>query len=284
MAEYVPFSSEPNPDFKAKWLTLFDEPSAWVGLPYDNSFILSEYVVDEEIKVRTTSLDINRQEVSGGVVNSFLLNNDAGYIVADNDTRLIIQQGALPPVANDGIFEQLGINRLMLAGEPAIGVEYFVIQLYTGDDEDPNFITQPLTIKVDEPCNDPYVYIKWLNTLGGWDYWRFGKDQVLSLSSSTEIEIDRNVFDWENDETIADTIKKSAVKRISFGATVEDSKVTGLVGLSTSTHIMLLTNLNPYKWQTVVLQAGQFDIKRTKLRGAELKFTISLPQVNIQQQ
>lgn len=284
MAEYVTFSNEPNPDLKAKFLTLFDEPTSWVGLPFDNSFILSEYVVDEAIKVRTTSLDINKQPISGGVDNLFLINNDSGYIIADTDSRLIIQQGALPPVANDGIFEQLGINRLMLAGNPSIGVEYFVIQLFTGDNDTPNFITQPLTIKVNQQCIDPYIYIKWLNTLGGWDYWRFGYDQVLSISTSNGIDIDRNVFDWENDETIAETISKNSVNRISFGAIVGLNKIKGLTGLHNSTKIQMLTNLNPYKWQTVTLAVGQFDIRRTKNKTAELRFNINLPQTNIQQQ
>ena len=283
MAEYVTFSDEPNPDLKAKWLTLFQEPTAWVGLPYDNSFILSEYVVDEEIKLRTTSLDINRNEI-GAASNLFLINNDAGYIIADDDSRLIIQNGALPPVANDGIFEALGINRLMLAGLPATNVEYFVIQLYTGSDEAPNFITQPLTIKINRPCTDPDVYIKWLNTLGGWDYWRFGKDQILQLSTSDDITIDRNVFDWENDETIADTISKNAFNRISFGATVSDLKVNGLKGLNTSTKIQMLTSLDPLKWQTVILANGSFEIKRSRNKYSDLRFTVTLPQINIQQQ
>ena len=283
MAEYVTFSDEPNPDFKAKWLTLFTEPTAWVGLPYDNSFILSEYVVDEEIKLRTTSLDINRQPI-GVASDLFLINNDAGYIIADDDSRLIIQKGALPAISNDGIFEALGINRLMLAGLPASNVHYFVIQLYTGDDEEPNFITQPLTIKINGQCNDPYVYIKWLNTLGGWDYWRFGKDQILQLTTSDDITIDRNVFDWENDETIADTISKSAFNRISFGATVDDLKVNGLKGLNTSTKIQMLTSVSPIKWQTVILANGSFEIKRSRNKYSDLRFTVTLPQINIQQQ
>lgn len=283
MGEYVTFSDEPNPDLKAKWLTLFKEPTAWVGLPYDNSFILSEYVVDENIKLRTTSLDINREEI-GVASNLFLINNDAGYIIADDDSRLIIQNGTLPPISNDGIFEALGINRLMLAGNPSEGVEYFVIQLYIGEDEEPNFITQPLTIKINQQCNDPYVYIKWLNTLGGWDYWRFGKDQLLSISTSSGIEIDRNVFDWGNDETIADTISKNAFNRISFGANVSDEKIEGLNGLNKSTKIQMLTSLSPLKWQTVKLANGTFEIKRTKNRTAEFRFTVTLPQINIQQQ
>lgn len=284
MAEYVTFFNEPNPTLKAKFLTLFEEPTAWVGLPYDNSFIFSEYLVTKEIKVRTSSLDINKQPVSSGIINSFLLNNDAGYVLGSDTGKLIIKQGALPPVSNDGIFEQLGINRLMLAGNPAAGVEYFKIQLYTGTDEAPNFITQPMLLKINKQCNDPYVYLKWLNTLGGWDYWRFGHDQIKSLSTSDEISIDRNVFDWDNDDTIADIIKKNSIHKIGIGANVGVNKIEGLKSLHESIKIQMLVNTNPIKWQTVIINTGSFEIKRAKNKYSEVKFTISLPERNIQRQ
>ncbi len=284
MAEYVPFLNELNPNYKAKFLTMFTEPTAWVGLPYDNSFIFSEYIVGSSVKVRTTSLNINREQVSGGVVNSFLLNNDAGYILNTDLSRLIIQEGALPPVSNDGILEQLGINRLMLAGAPGTNVEYFQIQLYTGTDEAPNFITQPMILKINRPCADPFIYLKWLNTLGGWDYWRFGKDNIKTLSTSNEITVDRNVFDWENGDTIADIINKTAINKISIGATVPDIKIDGLKSLHTSVKVMMLTNSNPIKWQTVIVNTGSFEIKRAKNSFSELKFGINLPEVNIQRQ
>jgi len=281
MAEYVPFL---NSSFRAKWLTLFKEPTFNAGYPFDLSFIFSEYIIGSIVKMRTISLDINRQPIGGSTIDSFILNNDAGYILNTDTSRLIIQQGALPPVSNDGILEQLGINRLMMAGNPADGVEYFQVQLYTGDDEDPQFITEAKVIKVNKPCNDPFIYLKWLNTLGGWDYFRFGHDQVISLNTSDGISIDRNVFDWANDETIADTITKNAVKRISFGATVSDLKLDGLLGLHKSTHIMLQVGFNPIKFHTVTLGVGGFEIKRTKANTAELRFQISLPEVNIQRQ
>lgn len=283
MAEYVPMVSG-NTTLAAKWLTLFKEPTWTVGYPFDLSFIFSEYIIGSAVKMRTISLDINRQPIAGGTVDSFILNNDAGYILNTDLSRLIIQQGALPPVSNDGILEQLGINRLMMAGNPANGVTYFQVQLYTGDDNAPNFITQPIVIKVNTPCNDTFIYLKWLNTLGGWDYFRFGHDQILSLNTSDGISVDRNVFDWANDETIADTITKNAVRRISFGATVSDKKLDGLLGLHKSTHIMLQVGFNPIKFHTVTLGVGGFDIKRTKANTAELKFQISLPETNIQRQ
>jgi len=284
MAQYVPFLNEPNPDYKAKWLTLFKEPTFNVGYPFDLSFIFSEYIIGSEVKMRTTSLDINRNPIAGGVVYGYLLNNDAGYILNTDTSRLIIQEGALPPVANDGILDQLGINRLMMAGTPANNVEYYQVQLYTGDDITPNFITQPIIIKVNKPCNDPYIYLKWLNTLGGWDYFRFGFDQVLSVNTSDGITIDRNVFDWENDETISDTITKNSINRISFGATVCETKIEGLRGIHNSTHIMLQVGFNPIKFHTVTLGVGGFEIKRTRSHQAEFRLQISLPQINIQRQ
>lgn len=284
MAQYVPFLNEPNPNYKAKFLTLFSEPTAWVGLPFDISFIFSEYLITEEVKLRTSSLDINRNPIGLNSINSFLLNNDSGYILGSDLGRLIIQQGALPPVQNDGIFEQLGINRLMLAGLPGQLVEYFKIQLYTGTDENPNFVTQPQIIKINRQCNDPYVYLKWLNTLGGWDYWRFGFDQIMSLSTSDGVVVDRNVFDWANDETISDTISKSVVERITIGANVSALKVSGLKGLHASTKIQMLVQNNPYKWHTVTLATGSFEIGRSKGKTSQLKFTIDLPEINIQRQ
>lgn len=284
MGEYVPFLNEPNYDLKAKFLTKFEEPTAWVGLPFDTSFILSEDVVTSEIKLRTISLDVNGNPIASGVINSFLLNNDAGYILGNDLSRLIIQQGALPPVSDDGIFEDLGINRLMLAGPPAQGVEYFQIQLYTGTDESPNYITQALKIKVNIPCKDPFVYVKWINSLGGWDYWRFGKNQIISMATANDIIVDRNVFDWENGDTIADIIKKSAVENIRAGAIVGKTKIEGLRQIVTSPKVMMLVNPNPYKWHTVIVNAGNFDIKQTKFGTSEIRLTFNLPERNIQQQ
>lgn len=284
MAEYVPFASEPNPDLKAKFLTAFKEPTFWYGLPYDNSFILSENVIGTPIKLRTTSLDINRNPI-GEASNAFILNNDAGYILSSGLGRLIIQEGALPPVANDGILEQLGINRLGVpGGNPAAGVAYYQRQLYTGSDEAPNFITQPLILEVQRHCNGPYVYLKWLNTLGGWDYWRFGYDNIKQLTTSNDITVDRNVFDWENDETIADVIRKSSIRKISMGVSVNDTKVEGLESLYNGIKAQMLVNANPYKWQTVIVNVGTFQTKKARAAITEFKLTINLPETNIQRQ
>lgn len=275
---YVP----PTGSNLAKWLTKFPEPTAWIGLPFDLSFIFSEYLINKEVKLRTTSLDINRQPTPNGVINDFLLNNDAGYILGSDTGKLIIRQGALSPVSNDGILEQLGINRLKLAGDPFTFVEYFLMQLYIGTDEAPEYVTQPIIVRLQQPCTDPYVLIKWLNHLGGWDYWRFGVNQIKSLTTANGINVDRNVFDWENDDTIADVIEKTNVNRVAFGGSFDRNDVEGLKEIPKAIRVQMLISENPIKWHTVIVVPGTFEIGRTKNQFTDLKFTILLPEENVQ--
>lgn len=284
----IPDSTTPAPSTPtlAKFMTKFLEPTLTLGKPFDLSFILSEYIITTDIKMRTTSLDINRQIIGGSTQNGYLLNNDSGYILASDFGRLIISQGVLPPVQNDGIFEQLGVNRLMLPGNPALNVEYYQVQLYVGPDNAPSFITYPLIVKVDRLClNKPSVYLKWMNSVGGWDYWNFTFDNVRSLTTANDKVIDRYVFDWENDQTIADVIEKSAVEKIVFGVNgLTDAQAVGLVGLGTSIKVQMLVNDNPYKWHTVIVTPGSFETKKAKGVLTDFKFTISLPELNIQRQ
>lgn len=286
MADYVPFWNEPNEDLKAKFMTSFPEPYFNVGLPFDLSFIYSEYLVNYELKMRTTSLDINRNVIGGSVVDSFLLNTDAGYLMADDDSRFLIQRGALPPVQDDGVTDYLGVNRLMMAGNPADLVHYFEIQLFRGTSEAPIFVTQPIIVRTIRPCdNDPYLYFKWINNLGGWDYFRFGFNQAITMQTRNETVIKRNVFDWSSDQTINDVVKKAANKRNSFGVNdLEASQVAGLEQIATSPRVQILSRENPIYWQTVIITPGSFNLYETKNSRANISFTAELVDINIQRQ
>lgn len=286
MAKYVPFYQENNPDRKAEFLTEFKEPVYNVGLPFDLSFIFSESIIGSEIKMRTISLDINKNQVPGGQLNSYLLNDEAGYISNADASKFIISTGALPPIQNDGITETLGINRLMMAGDPANGVEYFQVQLYRGADENPYYVTKPLLVRLNKPCdNDPYIYIKWINKLGGWDYYRFGFNQDYTVSTKNETIVKRNIFDYKTDTAAIDIIKKEANKSISFGASgISKDDSIGLEGMAESINVMMLVNTNPWQWLTVELNTGSFNIYKTRGNLFDVKFSISLPDINIQRQ
>jgi hypothetical protein len=286
MADYVPFYNEPNPDLKAKFMTAFPEPYFNVGLPFDLSFIYSEYLVNTMLYMRTTSLDINRNIISGSAVDSLLLNTDAGYLMADDDSRFLIQRGALPPVQDDGVTDYLGVNRLMMAGNPADLVHFYQIQLFRGTSESPVFVTQPLIVRTIRPCaNDNYVYVKWINNLGGWDYFRFGFNQVLQLSTQNDTVVNRNVFNWATDNTIADVIKKSGNKKYTFGVNdFEASQISGLEQIATSPKVQMLIRENPIYWQTVIITPGSFNLYETRKGLGNLSFTAQLVDINIQRQ
>lgn len=286
MADYVPFYNEPNPDLKAKFMSAFPEPYFNVGLPFDLSFIYSEGLVNYELKMRTTSLDINRAVIGGSVVDSFLLNTDAGYLMADDDSRFLIQRGALPPVQDDGVTDYLGVNRLMMAGNPADLVHFFQIQLFRGISGAPTFVTKPIIVRTITPCdNDPYVYLKWINNLGGWDYFRFGFNQAISMQARNDTVIKRNVFDWATDQTINDVVKKAANKKNTFGVNdLEWEQVAGLEQIATSPRVQLLVRENPIYWQTVIITPGSFNLYETRKGRGNLTFTAELVDINIQRQ
>lgn len=286
MAKYVPFYQENNLDRKAEFLTEFKEPIFNVGLPFDLSFIFSESIVGSNIKMRTTSLDINKNQVPGGQINSFLLNDEAGYISNADASKFIISTGALPPIQNDGIISSLGINRLMMAGDPANMVEYFQVQLYRGSDANPYFVTKPLLVRVNKPCDsDPYIYIKWINKLGGWDYYRFGFNQDYGINTKNDTLVKRNIFDYKSDSAAIDIIKKSANKSITFGASgISKDDSIGIEGMAESINVMMLVNTNPWQWLTVELNTGSFNVYKTRGNLFDVKFSISLPDINIQRQ
>lgn len=286
MAKYVPFYQENNESRKAEFLTEFIEPVFNAGLPFDLSFIYSESIVGTEIKLRTTSLDINRNEITGGQINSFLLNDEANYLLNAPASKFIISTGTLPPVQNDGIIDALGINRLMIPGDPGIGVEYFKVQLYRGSDDSPYFVTKPLILRVNKPCsNDPYIYVKWINKLGGWDYFRFGFNQEYKINTGNETTIRKTIFDYENDTSAFDIVKKSSNKSITFGASgLSKQESIGLQGMAESINVMMLVNENPYQWLTVELNTGSFNVYQTRGNLFDVKFSLSLPDINIQRQ
>lgn len=285
MADYVPFYAEPNPSLKAKFMTVFPEPIFNPGLPFDLSFIYSEYLVNYQLQMRTTSLDINREVIGGSVVDQFLLNDDAGFLLTEAASKFIIQRGALPPVQDDDVIDYLGVNRLMMAGDPAALVWYYQIQLFRGTSEDPYFVTKPLIVRIAQCSDEPYCYLKWINHLGGWDYFRFGFNQALQLNTSNDTVVKRNVFNWATDNTIQDVIKKSANKKITFGVdNFEASQIAGLEQIETSPKVQMLIRTNPIYWQTVIMIPGTFNLYETKKGKGILTFSANLIDINIQRQ
>ncbi len=146
---------------------------------------------------------------------------------------------------------------------------------------------QELNIKYTCPCvTDPYVYIKWINSRGAWDYYRFGFNQGLNASIKNDVSVVRFVQNWETSDTIEDNISKSSIRQLAVGAdNISADAAYTLQWAKKSIKVMMLVNTNPIKWQTVIVKDGDTDVIQTrKDRSNSVRFNLLLPSDNIQTQ
>jgi hypothetical protein len=156
---------------------------------------------------------------------------------------------------------------------------------YTDDSGNKVYVMQPKTIRVEASCNDPYVYLKWINHLGAYDYWRFGYNQALTSTSSGSQQISRYVLDWANGDTIEDYISRNANDKMTlYSGGVDKASLKGLRWMNNSIKCQMLTNSSPYKWQTVSVGDGDFSVYNTRAQGADVQIDIVLPGKNVQGQ
>jgi hypothetical protein len=62
-------------------------------------------------------------------------------------------------------------------------------------------VTETIKVKIDDECKDNPVYLKWRNTLGGWDQWLFHTSQQLNVRTESLGEYKINFTDLETAET-----------------------------------------------------------------------------------
>ena len=282
--EYVPFLSAPS-NQKAKFLTRFINPPFYLGLPFSIQFLYSENVIGKALVLEQIALNSAGEEI-GAVANSSLLNSDAGFIMANNTDKLLIQTLPLIDIDNVNILEALGYNHISITGSLNEAVRKLKVRLfYLNSSGVKVYITQQLTINIERPCNDPFIYLRWVNHVGGFDYFRFGHNQFIVNDTKNEVSVTRLIENWGTDETALDVIRKYSGNKITIGAdALDENQIQGLEWLKKSIKVQMLSNADPVRWKTVILNTGSFDLKQTKGNKGSIKLTISLPEDNIQAQ
>jgi hypothetical protein len=279
LAVYVPFANGQPP---AKWVTDFAEPAYSNGYPFDIGFIYSEHLLGLNIYCELTLLDINRNPLPGGPQNSYLLNEDRTWLLNQDGRKLII---AKQTIANAPLAEQLGLNRLLINNDFPVDAYYFTITLKYNDGSNVHAVTQTQTIRIDDAVDERSVYLRWVGLSGSWNYYRFVYNQEVTLDVQNATIIKNFVSDWENQNAIEDVISKTAGQKMKIMA--EDLSVADIKGLQSikySPKVQMLTNKNPVKWQTVVINTATFSEYETLNGQAPFSVTFNMPSINIQTQ
>jgi hypothetical protein len=149
-------------------------------------------------------------------------------------------------------------------------------------------ITEIKTIDVNDECVDNPVYLKWLNTLGGFSQWLFGTMQTDIIQTSVDGEYMTNINDdLENSIGGNEYISKDAQPQLVIGANVPVSKMDGMKGLIMSPKVLMLSNPNTWqtdgaKWIRVRVQTGSFIVLKTNETRNQVEMVLLLPKLNIQ--
>jgi len=282
MAAYVPFLIEPNENKKAKFLTTVEQPTLVIGKPFDLSFILSGEVAAKQLYCGYIPLDVNKNVVVGGLVSAALLINPFDYLnINPNGDHLLISDNSALVYEVDATE---GVNRLVILDSYAAGVEFVQVYLfYLNDDNEAVRVTETKTVKVSRCDDEEGVYIKWLNLLGGWDYQLFDFRVEHAIDVSSRTYIDRLIMDYSTQNATQDVLSMAAQNRVTVGKnTVDKAGMKALSGLLTSPKVYLLTNPNPYQWQTVVVDTKGVTLYDTHNGFGNFETVLKLPKLNLQ--
>lgn len=191
------------------------------------------------------------------IINNNNISSDV--FTLDKINRLVFSDGRTDVSIEDSLTFQSGLNDLDFDGA-------FNVRLN----------------KITDFCTGG-IYIKWINSLGGWDYWLFHKGQTnLKTKDNGSLE-----NDFENlEDTISPLISlgktsqntiKVQEKRVS-----KEDKIL-LTDLLDSAKVYLFTG-TPFSqntfndWIEVNLKSGNFTIENPRSNLYQFDFTLELPK------
>jgi hypothetical protein len=247
------------PEVMPKWITQFEKPVYFIGFPFTVSFLGNESINPgyEDYFARYTITQ----------ANGLTLTYDSDPFIFSDFISL----------AKLNLFEI--VKPTFETGED---VKVKSIYFRFGRLESGIFLDclAPITFNVkrsmEQSCNT--FYVRWLNTLGGWDYWLFeGKVyEALNVENGNNYE---SYFD--NISGISD-FENVTFKNVSPAVQVGSSTLTrneaeGLKILTTSPKIYWY-NEEFSKWIGVIVQPGTFNIRSTKEDYFNVELTFVKPK------
>ena len=148
-------------------------------------------------------------------------------------------------------------------------------------------LTEIKRVKINTNCIDNPICLRWLNSLGGFDTWVFGRRQIKTLEVSDSVFVKQ----YQPDLTAGNpmqNISKRAFKSIILGVdNLDKSYSDGLFELAKSPFVQMLTN--PDTWENdgaefmqVHVKDDSFEVEDTSVEQFSCEFEILLPEINTQ--
>jgi hypothetical protein len=264
----------------ARFLNDFEIPRFYTDMPFDLSFIYSEKIAGQQIKLGGNGIDINGN-ITGALGELMLLNEDGSVLLNDDGSKLLIEKQA-PGV----LYNKLGVNRLRITQNiPADSIYLDVFLFYTDTSGHNIPVTESKRLLIDSsPCNGlPYEYLKWMAPGGGWLYYMLIKNQIHEINTSNPVITERFISDYATADSSQQLISIDAQKKITAGKNdVPAAEAEVLATLLYSPKVYRLVDAATNTWQGVIVDTKSLKMYQTYEGRGDFEISYLLPEVNTQ--
>lgn len=149
--------------------------------------------------------------------------------------------------------------------------------------------TEIKRVRYDDGCKDNPVFLRWLNTLDGWNYWLFSRNQIISVLTSNEITFENPVENLETAEEFVSVLSVYSGKEMFLGANALDrNDIEFVKSILYSPKVQWLFNGDTWeadgecKWVTVIPHRGTFPTVETREERTDISLTLKFPEIRNQ--
>lgn len=123
-------------------------------------------------------------------------------------------------------------------------------------------------------------YVRWINQLGGFDYWMFYQNQIFEHNVKTLSTVSPVIEDILYANYIEREVNKEAERTVFVGAgNLTDIEYDELLKISTSP-LVEVWDIDVKKWYRVYVALGKFDNSTRDMRKEiEIELTLPVPQI-----
>lgn len=136
---------------------------------------------------------------------------------------------------------------------------------------------------IDTCCipDNPF-YVRWINTMGGWDYWMFSTKQAINNSISDAVEFTPYSDDMLNSTNTSEIISATPKKVITVGAEqLTNNEYDVISQLIYSPKIQYYNSITN-KWVGLLLNDAEVEKNTNEFKQAlEFKFIMPQPQIQL---
>lgn len=136
-------------------------------------------------------------------------------------------------------------------------------------------------------CNN-LITLRWLNTLGGWEYWTFTARHTYGVNISNVNTFNIDIFqNWDTNfiagEVEEQTLSLNAADSIQLRTgLMNKSQSNGVATIKYGINVQTVSGEFVNSDQTVTIDRSSFQYRTDKEKQIELSFNISLPKIQIQ--